>query len=66
MLNAIAAALAAALAGEGFDGGDFDGMNRNDFEHAAQWVAAEIQRRNAEKAASIKATRLIKKRAGHA
>lgn len=41
MLDAIAAALDAALAGDGFDGGDFDGMNIEHFERAREWVEEE-------------------------
>jgi len=44
LLDAIAAALSAALAGE-FDGGDFDGMDRRAFERALEWVEAEQERR---------------------
>lgn len=45
LLEAIHSALDAALAGEGFDGGDFDGLNREDFERALTWVAQEKARR---------------------
>lgn len=38
ILDAIRAALNAALAGDGFDGGDFDGLNRDDFERALEWA----------------------------
>lgn len=44
-LNAIASALEAALAGGGFDGGDFDGLDPKDFEAARDWVYEEIKRR---------------------
>jgi hypothetical protein len=37
--DAIAQALEAALAGGGFDGGDFNGLNRADFERASYWIA---------------------------
>lgn len=46
LLNAIAAALDAALAGEGFNGGDFDGMNKDHFERAREWVSEEMSRRS--------------------
>ena len=49
LLLAIDQALTAALAGEGFDGGDFTGLNRNHFERAATWVAQELYRRTAPK-----------------
>lgn len=42
LLNAIAAALDAALAG-GFDG-DFAGMNPEHFERAREWVAEQLSR----------------------
>lgn len=45
ILEAIAAALDAALAGDGFDGGDFDGMDPKHFERAREWVEQERQRR---------------------
>jgi hypothetical protein len=45
LLDAIKAALDAALAGEGFDGGDFDGMNRDHFERASKWVEHQITKR---------------------
>jgi len=45
LLSAIEAALSAALAGEGFDGGDFDGMDRAAFERAWEWVNGEMARR---------------------
>lgn len=38
LLKAMAAALDAALAGDGFDGGDFDGMDREHFERAREWI----------------------------
>lgn len=38
MLRAMSAALNAALAGDGFDGGDFNGENSTDFEAALAWV----------------------------
>lgn len=44
-LYAIGAALDAALAGAGFDGGDFDGMDARDFELARIWVDEQIARR---------------------
>lgn len=47
LLDAIGAALDAALAGEGFEGGDFDGMNRDHFERAREWVSQERERRKA-------------------
>jgi hypothetical protein len=49
LLEAIGAAFDAALAGEGFDGGDFDGMDREAFERARKWVreqqAARLEKR---------------------
>lgn len=45
LLEAIESALNAALAGDGFDGGDFDGMNPEHFQRALEWVAQEQQRR---------------------
>jgi len=47
LLSAIEAALSAALAGDGFDGGDFDGMDRAAFERAWDWVNGEMARRSA-------------------
>lgn len=44
-LYAIGAALEAALAGAGFDGGDFDGLDRREFERALEWVNEEVVRR---------------------
>lgn len=44
-LDAISSALDAALAGAGFDGGDFDGQDPEQFERANAWVAAEQRRR---------------------
>jgi hypothetical protein len=41
-LNAIVAALNAALAGDGFDGGDFTGLDPADFEAARDWAEAEL------------------------
>ncbi|MCO5066884.1 MAG: hypothetical protein M9924_21180 [Rhizobiaceae bacterium] len=46
LLEAMASALAAALAGE-FDGGDFEGEDPHHFERAAQWIAEELERRAA-------------------
>lgn len=48
LLTAIEHALNAALAGEGFDGGDFDGENPDHYERALQWVN-EQQRRRAQR-----------------
>ncbi|WJS87278.1 hypothetical protein [Paracoccus sp. TOH] len=45
LLDAMASALAAALAGEGFEGGDFDGEDRSTFERAHAWVVQEQVRR---------------------
>lgn len=45
LLEAIEAALAAALAGNGFEGGDFAGMNRDQFDRAHDWVCDELERR---------------------
>lgn len=44
LLDAMAAALSAALAGD-FDGGDFTGMNREHFERALAWVQEQAARR---------------------
>lgn len=51
LLLAIEAALDAALAGDGFDGGDFDGLNRDHFERASKWVSQELRRRNPDRLA---------------
>lgn len=45
LLKSIRSALAAALAGEGFDGGDFDGEDPRAFQRALDWVNAEMERR---------------------
>jgi hypothetical protein len=45
LLAAMRAALHAALAGEGFDGGDFDGMDPKAFERALSWVEEQQDRR---------------------
>lgn len=45
LLEAMSNALSAALAGEGFDGGDFDGQDPHHFERAQEWVMAELARR---------------------
>jgi len=45
LLIAMATALDAALAGDGFDGGDFTGMDPDHFERAREWVQQELQRR---------------------
>ncbi|WP_379069211.1 hypothetical protein ACHMW4_04260 [Mesorhizobium sp. UC22_110] len=45
LLIAMLAALDAALAGDGFDNGDFAGMDRRHFERASQWVDEELARR---------------------
>jgi hypothetical protein len=42
---AIEAALNAALAGDGFDGGDFDSLNRDDFEAALKWIGTHKPRK---------------------
>lgn len=47
LLDAIENALRAANAGDDFDGGDFDGLNREDFELAETWAAQERWRREA-------------------
>ena len=49
MLGAIRAALNAALAGDGFDGGDFDGLDREHFERADKWVRQQIDKRKAKR-----------------
>jgi hypothetical protein len=41
-LDAMHAALEAALAGDGFNGGDFDRLKPKDFEAARDWVAQQI------------------------
>lgn len=46
-LEAIRHALHAALAGGGFDGGDFDGKNPADFEEALDWAEEQIAKREA-------------------
>lgn len=46
-LDAMLAALDAALAGGGFDGGDFDRLDPKDFEAARDWVAQQITKREA-------------------
>ena len=48
LLAAMAAALQAALAGEGFNGGDFTGLDPKAFERALAWVE-EQQRRRAQR-----------------
>lgn len=45
LLDAMASALNAALAGGGFDGGDFEGENQEHFERALQWIDQERERR---------------------
>lgn len=45
LLVAMAYALNAALAGEGFDGGDFDGEKREHYERALAWVEQELAKR---------------------
>lgn len=47
LLAAMAAALNSAVAGEGFDGGDFEGMEPEHFRRALDWVHQEQQRREA-------------------
>ncbi|GLS18541.1 hypothetical protein GCM10007874_15580 [Labrys miyagiensis] len=37
LLHAVAPAPDAALAGDGFGGGDFDGQNERDFIRACEW-----------------------------
>lgn len=49
LLDAMAAALDAALAGDGFTGGDFNGMRREHFERAREWIAQKRQKRGARK-----------------
>lgn len=46
LLEAIESALNSALAGEGFDGGDFDGQDPEHFQRALEWVQAELERRS--------------------
>jgi len=45
MLDAISTALAVALAGDGFNGGDFDGEDREHYQRALTWVWQEQLRR---------------------
>lgn len=45
LLRAMREALIAALAGAGFDGGDFDRLDPDHFERALDWVEQEIARR---------------------
>jgi hypothetical protein len=47
MLEAMASAINSALAGEGWNGGDFDGMDHEEFERAAEWIDQQIARRTA-------------------
>lgn len=49
LLKAIWAALDAALAGDGFDGGDFAGMNPDYFRRAQEWAEAQMARREVRK-----------------
>ena len=44
LLEAMESALNAALAGGGFDGGDFTGQNPAHFERALRWVEDELKR----------------------
>lgn len=46
LLDAMASALNAALAGAGFDGGDFADENSEHFERALAWVEQERARRD--------------------
>ena len=46
ILNAISASIDAALAGDGFDGGDFDGMDPEHFEQASSWVEQAVANRS--------------------
>lgn len=52
LLNAMASALHAALAGDGFDGGDFTDQNPEHFKRALAWVEEQTARREAKKAAA--------------
>lgn len=45
LLEAMEEALNAALAGEGFDSGDFAGLNRDHFERALAWVHEQQRQR---------------------
>lgn len=45
LLGAISAALDAALAGDGFDGGDFAGLDRVYFQRASDWATVEAMKR---------------------
>lgn len=45
LLDAIESALNSALAGEGWDGGDFDGQNPEHFERALEWVREQKKSR---------------------
>lgn len=46
MLEAMAAALDAAEASDGFNGGDFDGMDPQQFTYARTWVKEELAKQN--------------------
>lgn len=54
LLDAMHSALEAALAGDGFDGGDFEGENQDHFERAVEWIKQEKERRNAMKGKGTK------------
>lgn len=51
LLTAMEHAINTALAGTGFDGGDFDGENQDHYERALEWVREQKQKR-AERALS--------------
>ena len=50
MLEAMRHALDAALAGGGFDGGDFTGEDPRHFHDALDWVSKELSKRKATRA----------------
>jgi len=49
MLDAMGSALDAALAGDGFNGGDFDGLDPDVFSDAVAWITEETGRRRRRK-----------------
>jgi hypothetical protein len=50
----MSSALKAALAGKGFDGGDFNGQDRDHFERALRWVEKEQHKRTRTKESSFR------------
>lgn len=49
MLEAMQSAICSALAGDGFDGGDFAGMRESDFDNASIWIAEQLRKRRAKR-----------------